>query len=233
MSDDKPEQGVELSTDQQKRTQALVLYLHGYGPVEIGARLRVTPERIRRWAKGDRWDQMRDSAKRDVQRKVLRGIKKQYADLINDQFRQIKYLESRIFRNLDGKDSQGQVSTMVVRTPNGEEVKVPIGELSFDSAYEAVSMLVQLGKLRKDLLFQLMPSISEALPLVEPGDLNLAIKKKPELTEEEDKPRNQSRAERRAKGKQNKLSEAAKRVLEATDNILPFEREEKGMKNES
>lgn len=223
MDDSKPP---EVSPDEKLRTQALVLYVHAYTPGQIGDRLGITESKVRRWAKAEQWDRIRDKAKREVAKRVLNTVKRQYAQILNEQFRSIRYMKNRIVNNLNGRDTQGNPSHIIVRTPNGEERQVPVGELSFDSAYDAMNTWVALSKLEKDMLFQLMPSISESLPQVDPTEVRLLEDGDQEpgaAPQPFDPPdRNADRARRRAEGR--KRGKAAEKVLDQTGNLLPFEK---------
>lgn len=204
-----------LPPDEKIRAQAQTLFLCGYAPKTIAQRLNLKAAQVETWVRLGRWDQSRDKVRRAMDKKILATVKRNASQLVNDQLGQLRWMQAKLFNNLRGLDIQGNA----ILDPDTQE---PIGERHVLNAVDAMQLLAQVNRLTKDWLMQIMPSISESLPTLDPAELHLirTDERGAPTPEEERPPANFDRARRRAAGK--KRSPAADKIL---SKVLPFNKE--------
>jgi len=205
-----------LSEPEKTRIQAQTLYVCGYSPLVIAKRLGLKVAQIDSWIRLGRWDQSREKARRAVDKKILATVKSNAARLVSEQLGQLRWIQAKLFNNLRGLDRNGRP----ILDADGN----PLGELNVLNAFDAVQHLISANRLTKDWLMQVLPSISEALPNIDPADLQLVARtdRQPPAAEEEPPNSHRTRAKKRAAGKR---SPAAEKVLEKTGKILSFDKE--------
>lgn len=207
-----PAEEVALAPEEKLRVQAQTLFVCGYAPDVIAKRLDLTTTKVTQWIRLGRWDQAREKVKRAVDKKVLAAVRRDASQLANEQIQQLRWMEAKLFNNLRGLDRAGN--------PILNDAGEPVGELHVDSAYDAMQLWIMVNRLSKDWLMQILPSISEALPQLDPSELRLIRTENPPAQTEAP---NQRRAHKRARGK--KRTPAADKIL---GKVLPFTDKETG-----